>query len=682
MHDNPPQSGDNKQPQEQSQPNQQPPEEAQSPETDASLPPQLPHTEEDVYLKGPDLNYAGRLYTGDSASDGMDDSSTPDSPLDSQLRRAKALLRKSGGRDRYLYLDPLTRFERAIDVLTDRLPDQHPKLPDILLVCSRLQENIDYCRCNGKSTDNTAERNAILASLDALSMAVINISFHVLSQVAVNLDDEDNEVSKDLPRTQRDVARWYGDLNWFERCYVIAACVLQGAPSHEVSRAAHDLYTLIEQTYPPAQSTSRDEHRESLSAMGPVFISAEEVLRHTHTVTWKRDGDSAERIMWCDEAFDPLVREFLARQATAVGMRFANRNLLDILEEWVVSGNSERAMRAGRMLAELWWRQHRDKVLELAETWAHRGDENIWMAGATLLYGAYAAEQAETPGMKAAGSVVLLRLHEWADWRDDAGMAQVAAYTYGLLGRQWPEAALDGLDYLLCLGASARTKNTSPPLPVVFLAMLSYVEMASLGQIRPLLKRFASHAAHYGRRSLKNRAVFEDEQVRRTRERGLDMLFFHVVFLVALSMSGVQGKRHLSYLVNSKLSPRPDLPSSRGQDVLLAGVLASPEHEWRASVQTLFCAAISSGREQLVFEILASWIRIVTYEPRGDATEALVRFVAGLHRQLRLWDRGQQRGGLWAGSSLLEQRLLLWTKATREYVLRPFAQRALEALNK
>ena len=411
-----------------------------------------------------------------------------------------------------------------------------------------------------------------------------------------------------------------------------------------------------------------------------MFVSAEEMLADTNTETEKYYG--AERITWRDDAFDPIVREFLARQAATVGMRFGDHNLLDILEVWVVSGNEERAMRAGRVLADLWWRQDEDKVLELADTWARSADENIWQGGAALLYGAYAAERSERPEMQAADSEVLRRLREWADWRDDAELAQVAAYTYGLIGRQWPEVALNGLDDLLCLGASARTNNATPPIPVTFLAMLSYMEMATSGQVRPLLQRFASHAARYGQVSLKNQAVFEDVQSYRARERRLGMLFFHVVFLVALSLNGVRQERtHASYRTNVGLRQLPEMPSSRGQDVLLAGVLVESEREWRANVQTLFCAAISSRREQFVFEVFATWIRIVTYEP-GGATEALVHFVADLHQQLEEWDRKQQRSGLGAGAKVLEQRLLFWAKATREYVLRPFAQRALDALQK
>ena len=517
MQNDPPPAGDNQEPREQAQPNQQQPEAARAPENAASPGPQKParpqpHQDED----GGDLNAIGlsdaqRLFAGDSDGHGEDGTLEPNAPLKQQFERAKARRHKSAGRDPYLEMDHFTQYEIGMEILRERLPNQHPALAEIETLCQRLHENIRFVRINGEKPGMDVDRTTIIREMNNQSLMVISITFDDLCQTR-DLDDERDGESSDLPQTRSAVAEWYTKLNWFERCYVIAVCVLQGAPSHEVSRAANELHALIEQAYPPRQPGATNEYPISHGSVGPTFISAEDMLAHTHTRTRKLYG--AERIMWRDDAFDPLVREFLARQATTVGMRFADRNLLDILEEWVVGGNEERALRAGRVLADLWWRQHQDKVLELAETWAHSDDENIWQGGAALLYGAYAAECAERPAMKAADSEVLGRLREWADWRDDAEMAQVAAYTYGLLGRQWPEVALDGLDHLLCLGASARTNNINPPLPVTFLAMLSYMEMATSGQIRALLKRFASHAKHYaGSSQHTNRRAFERRAV-------------------------------------------------------------------------------------------------------------------------------------------------------------------------
>jgi hypothetical protein len=691
MQDNPPPPDDNqtpREPDEQAESSQQSPEEARAPENAASpspkepprpQSPQPPGNAEDTDFQAVGLDYAQRLFAGDSTSRVGDGVAPSDLPFKHEFERTKARFHKSAGRELDLERDQFTPYERGIERLRAQIPVQYQALADIDTLCGRLEENIGFVRINGDNSEKSSDRAAIIRELHNQSLIAIKVSFYTLCRIA-DPDDERGESSSDLPQTQSKVAEWYTKLNWFKRCYVIAACVLQGAPSHEVSRAANELHELIEQAYSPRQSAATDEqHPISQTSDGPMFVSAEDLLAHTYTVTEKYYG--AERITWRDDAFDPVVREFLARQATTVGMRFGGHNLLDILEVWVVSGNEERAMRAGRMLADLWWRQHEDKVLELADAWARSADDNIWQGGAALLYGAYAAERSERPEMKAADSEVLRRLRAWADWRDDAELAQVAAYTYGLIGRQWPEVALDGLDDLLCLGASARTNNAIPPLPVVFLAMLSYMELATSGQVRPLLKRFARHATSYGQRSLKNQAVFEDVQSYRARERRLGMLFFHVVFLVALSLDGVRpGRTHASYLTNAGLLPRPDMPSSRGQDVLLAGVLAEPEREWRVNVQTLFCASIFSRREQFVFEVLATWIRIVTYEPHDDATAALVHFVVDLYRQLEDWDRKEQRSGLGSGHGVLEQRLLFWTKATQEYILRPFAQRVLDAL--
>jgi hypothetical protein len=620
------------------------------------------------------LNGAQRLFESDTAGRKADGASMPSSPFGQQIEWAKTQRRRQAGREPFIQWDPLTRYERGITILLERIPLQHPALGDITILCTRLSENIDHSRVSGGTPEREATRMDIIRELNNRSLMVIQVTFSQLCQVNGSEDNENGASAQKLPETQREVADWYTKLSWLERCHVIAVCVLQGAPAHEVSRAANELYALIEQAYPAGPAASNRE------TVGPVFVSSEDLLTHTHTVTRKLEG--AERILWRDEAFDPHVREFLARQATTVGMRFADQNLLDILQSWAVSDDEERALRAARMLAELWWRQHQDKLLELAELWAASDEPQIWQGGAALLYGAYAAERAERPNMKVADSHVLRRLREWADWRDDAELALVAAYAYGLLGRQWPDIALDGLDHLLCLGIAERKNNTAPPLPVLFLAMLSYVELAASGQIRPLLTRFASHATHYTLHARdKGHGLLEPMQSRGAREQSLDMLYFHFVFLAALSLSGVRkGSAHMPYLITAGLHPRPDMPSGRGQDVLLAGILSRHEPEWRASLQTLLCAAISTGREQLAFDLLSSWIHIVTFEPRADAIEALRRFVVDVYEQLGTWDTELQKSGIRTGSSLLKQRLHFWAHATHENVLRPFAQHTLDAL--
>lgn len=629
------------------------------------------------------LDAASHLYTSDASAGVGSSAADFASPLEKQIKEARAQFRRQPGREPFFQWDPLTRYERGIKILLDRIPAQHPKLGDVSTLCRRLQENIDYTRVYGTTPTLEATRSEILGSLDNQTLVIFQITFTRLYQINGSGGKGDTADGQELPKTQRDVADWYTQLFGLERCYVIAACVLQGAPSHEVSRAAHELHQLIEQARPVVQRAPNDE-RSGHGAMEPDFISAEDLLVHTHSVAHKIEG--AERIMWRDEAFDTLVREFLARQATTVGMRFAEHDLLDILQGWAVSDDEERSFRAARVLADLWWRQHQDKLLDLAETWAASDEPQIWQGGAALLYGAYVAERAERPGTKDADSIVLRRLHEWSDWRDDdAGFALVATYAYGLLGRQWPEVALDGLDYLLCLGAKARKHNTTPPLSILFLAMLSYVEMASAGQIRPLLKRFASHAEYYTLDApAQSHSLLEPAQSLGARQRSLEMLFFHFVFLAALSISGVRsgGNAHVPYLIDVGLPPRPDMPSARGQDVLLAGLLSNQEAEWRASVQTLLCAAISTGRQQLAFDLLASWIHIVTFEPRVAALETLCRVVCDLHRQLSDWDKRLRKGGLRAGSGALEQRLHVWSKATRDDVLRPFALRTLDALKR
>lgn len=605
--------------------------------------------------------------------------------------------------ERFFVHDHLTRYERGMAFLEERMPPQHEKLEDVSALCIRLRENIRRARRSGDIAERGAERHEILITLNGYCVEIIQITFDRLCGIRES-EGQDSVEMPALPTKVREVADWFRRLSLLERCFAIAVCVLQGAPSQHVSRAANELCVLLERSARRVAEAAQaqGDGKQPSEGTSQAFVSVEELLEHTHIVSERYDG--AERMRWEDDAFASIMEEFLARQATMVGMLFDGRSLLEILQDWATSDNEERSWRAARLLARIWWRTDSKELFDLADEWAKSDDMQTWQSAAALLYGAYVAERdgantserdgantaerAEPVTLDVSNSETLRHLRGWADWTNDAEFACVAAYAYGLIGHQSPTVALDGLDHLLRLGkAWAALNGGAPtqraPFNVVAFAVLSYAELAASGHVRDVLARFAQHAEYYGRSLRSTGSLLELERSRRAREQGLDIIFFQFVFLVALSLSGVRRDTHAAYSLHAALSSSPDMPNARGQDVLLAGILAEPEGEWRSNLRTLLCAAISDGWESLAFDVLRWWADIALYLPGSQPTARLRQFILDLYEQLRRWDRAFGKSGLRTGSELLAQRLHQWTLPSRQDLLplRHFAEATLRVLN-
>ncbi len=617
------------------------------------------------------VDNAGRLIRGESEPRG--------GTFDADLKQAQ---KSFGGWGRKTFLRVpvyLAQYMQGLATVEERA-STHPKYGEMMVVCSRLRENIIRAGWSGDREQLRSERGEIIEVLNSYTDEIFHVYFYpALCQVDESSGAPAGGPSKS-PTDQLSIGKWFGsELGPFERCFVVAVALLEGAPSSEISRAAHELNTLELR----AQArTGQAQGANEIAGVAPssAEVTIEDLLASTHTRVVKVEG--AERVIWSDEAFGPRVQELIARQATTVGLTYGGRNLLDILQGWAKSENEERAWRAAWSLAQLWWRQDQAQVFRLANEWAKSDDVQTWQSGATLLYGACAAEQKEKPDQASSQSVVLQHLRNWSDWKSNVKLACVACYAYGLLGNDWPEIALDGLDHLLGFDTSASQAQSfrSPPDIVVLFSMFSSLELASAGQIRPMLERFASHAqrfAHDVRHD--STGLLENDKKRAWRERSLDMLFFHVVFLLAFSHSGAKHEGHARYMTQGHLLERPEMPGTRGQDVLLAGVLTQDETRWHSSLQTLFSAAISESRGALAFNALRSWITIVLYEPGAEARAALLRFVRVLAAQLSQWDRELDKSGLRASRAVMEQRLRSWSLASRRDLL-PLGQFAQDAL--
>jgi hypothetical protein len=606
------------------------------------------------------VNFVREVESGAGSPGGAAASDAVKKVLGDAFRR-----KAPGRRERFLHHDPWTRYERGLARLEERIPPDHPEYTRIAIQRNKLQENIDSVR-NGR--DEPAlynERHSTIAVLDGLVIAVLRVTFMQLCEETPGAQADavqDEEMAKP-PETAREVSQWFLALNPMEQCFALAVTILDGAPSHKVSRAASDLYEPMRQEMLRREEQARRNQKKGYGSepVAPAMVGIEQLLERTFTVTERFDG--AERIRWRNDARIGRMREFLARQTTTVGMMIGDRNLLDILQEWAIRGEEERGWRAALTLAELWWRQDQRALLTLADEWAASHDMQTWQGAAALLYGAYAAEQAEDRlGREAGQSPILDHLVGWSDWREDHELACVAAYTYGLLGYRWPMVALDGLDRLLAFEFRAEgTSERSAPLDVLVFALMAYTEIAEAGYIRPLLARLASHAerlAHAARVASGGR---EKESQRRQREARLGMLFFLYVFFAAYSASAVNQGKHTRYVTEAKLAPKPAFPSDQGQDALLAGVLSSGEREWRQHVATLLCAALASGHHEMAVEVLKYWAVIALHEPGPEARAAMVRFAVVIGGQLRRWDSELHQEGMRSALALYQTQLRRWT---------------------
>lgn len=483
-----------------------------------------------------------------------------------------------------------------------------------------------------------------------------------------------------LPDTEEEIAHWYCDtLQEGEQRFVQAVAVFHGAPMHLVTKAAGELYI------PVRERRRRDEGGRRFR-MDDLPRSTHELLARTHTT--RRIVGGAHRVFWVDversgySAFGLKVLRFIADEAEGVSS-LTGQSVLSILEKWAVRGDGELTWRAAYALGAIWWRLDQSQLRQTARRWATDKDAREQQSAAGLLAGAYETERNETDAesFDSSKSVISRLLRQWTDetlHADDTETNEIDARirltsaitsSFGLIGRKWPEAGLDGLDYLMELGGGQTKADyiSLPPANFVFGAM-SYITLAWSGLVREVIKRLAGHLERIAHQPRSILATSEMAQARRRRDEGLAVLFFVFFFVVVASLAGDDEDTATPYSQDYKLPPRPVIPDTHSKDVLLAAILAEEEDQIRDNLTTILCAAIAQSRAELAFDVMRSWAEIVLRQtgPQAEALRsAYLGFVVGIGERVRQWDREPEdrepgRVGRQANMSTFHHRIRIW----------------------
>jgi len=497
------------------------------------------------------------------------------------------------------------------------------------------------------------------------------------------------EVGKaQLPNDEQQISQWYYALDEYEQCYVQATAVLHGAPAHEVSKRAENLYYIIYESAERQQGflPPSSEQEKPLDTQQPAFRAidlplqkkpARELRASTHTLT--RRGNGAERVFWKDvdehglSAFGLRLLIFLANEFTNHGQQ--GQRFLDNLNAWSTENNDECSWRSARAYGVVLWYQHADQLYQVAKKWGTtRSIRRRWKA-ASLLDGAYEIECSKLKDIQAndsSASSVLQLLDDWASPVNTqlsvstSNLRCTAANAYGLIGKKSPDIALTRLARLLQLPESQATHEAND----VFAAGVStYISLIWSGHIRKVLEHLAEIAeALSHQRSLFN-TMKERQRYRQQREVRLNAVFETFFFVAAASCAERYDDGFGFYTVTDPLPLEPAVPDTHKRDVLLAGLLVEEEIRWRAHITTLLCAAIIEKRSVSAFDLLHSWASIVLEmrERKISSSELIYRqfrqFMVDLGKAIDTWCRDiEHRDG--------EQRLRRSPKAIAAYKYR------------
>lgn len=443
-----------------------------------------------------------------------------------------------------------------------------------------------------------------------------------------------------LPETVEAIEDWYCEqlTDEWEICFVQAAAVLHGAPVPQIRAAANTLY-----------------HHPVVSAEHPVAsipkISEKRLRTYLYMEIVHTQG--ADRLFWLDANTSGLstiamrLLPIIVRQSNLSATHPQGQDFLSQLEKWSMTLSGECAWRATRALGGLWIKSEEDQFLHIVNEWANSDDPNDWRRAATLLDGAYEVEYAEQDEQVNEGnnSYVLELLERWtrhahASFQENIG--STVAQAYGRIGQRSLAPALKGLEALLRY--PLRRKNDTQiqmPLVVFVAATWSYTTLARFGYAREVLHYIASLVERccYQRRSPQGK----ERTLYRAQCRFLLYTMFHTFLLIALaSLNGVRNNVRGNYTREESLPQHPFLPSDKGQDVLLAGILSSEETEWRQDIITILCGAILEKDEKPAFYLIQTWAEITLQEPgpqRPLLREAFLGFLLELASRGNQWCR-------------------------------------------
>lgn len=501
----------------------------------------------------------------------------------------------------------------------------------------------------------------------------------------------------DIPQDHKGISEWYYRLEEHKQYIVQAIALLHGAKTREIEHLREELYLPLEKDREQYQtSQQKDEDREGYHPLYPERLRASEQI-YEHTYAEFRSVYGTERLFWQDtdergmSIFSLRILFFLARESTRGGWGLSGKNFLDAVERWTAMPKGDCYWRAARALGIIWRCQDKERVQILANTWANTSTQRNWRKAASLLEGAYAVECEEESWKQdslLAHSFVLAILSQWIERTHTATtnvsvyVGCAAAYTYGLLGKTFPQLALDGLDNLLSFPMNHKSQGIPARL---FAAVVSnYIALTWAGHLKAVLARLATHARMFThKRRFFSSGSAESVHYRLRRQATLEAVFYVFFMLTATSLPPDSADTHSAY---SLTAPAEELLQADGLDILLAGTLTTHDSGWRKEVITLCCAALlDQQKTALVFEFLQQWVLLILQqlaEQKHELYHSLVMFFVELYITLKEWVQDLFRAGFRNQVALdaFKRHLMRW--AQLHLPISDFAQEVLRSLER
>ena len=438
-----------------------------------------------------------------------------------------------------------------------------------------------------------------------------------------------------------DIDDWFYQLDDYERYYVVAVTLLQGAPATDVSLKAKELH----QTCRPV--TQQPDIQAPMDGSIPSR-SATKLRKRSYTTIGQVGG--VARIFWQNAEFGAQVLHFIAEESIEWPGSQLGQSFLDMLQKWSEGLTGECSRRSARALGGILAYQSTNQLWRVANAWANNEDDRSRRLAALLLSGAYEVGciEADRNVGNALMDSVLRLLKQWVErflQSANVRVACAAVRTYSLLGRQSPEIALQGVEQLL----QQPLRKTANALPdeIISAIVSAYVALAWSGNIRLVLDALTLHVEHWSHQH--HLPAKEYQQYRQQREMVLNVTFDAFFLIAASSLAAKRDDPSIIYETSASLPAHPIVPDRDGKDILLVGLLSDAELAWHLDLSTLLCAAMIEKKHKAAFDLLRQWAEIVLGQ-QGDETEALyatfVNFMVSLDQRLHKWCRDLESRGM------------------------------------
>ena len=503
----------------------------------------------------------------------------------------------------------------------------------------------------------------------------------------------------DIPMERGEIARWYYDLEEHKQYVVQTVALLHGAKTSEIEQLLLELYLPVqrdrEQYQASLEAGKVEETREPYHRLYPERLQSSERL-YEHTYAQFRSLDGIERVFWQDtneqgvSAFSSRILLFLAQEANRGSWGLSGKNFLEAAERWTIVSRGDCYWRAARALGVIWRLQDREQLQRLANGWASTSSQRSWRKAASLLDAACAIECEEVqPDGKIlpSDSFVGMILQQWvarAHARTNTWVGCAAAYTYGMLGKRFPQYALDGLENLLIFPlADGGSEAEGIPANIFAAAVSNYVALTWAGHLRLVLERLAAHAEEFAhRRRFFPRATTESHTYRLRRQIELEVLFNVFFLLAATSLSSGPRDTNASYSLTASVEESMQID---GLDILFAGALTSHSTGWRKEMIVLLCAALLDNKVSLVCQFLQQWVATLIEQgaPRWEEMRRpLLDFFVALAQTVQSWTDDLRGAGFrnQNAPAAFERHLISWTRLRSP--IAEFARNVLVSLTK